>query len=134
VTIPGDNPKHEAGSAKSVTHVVPPVVMHELGLAMLEGALKYGAYNWRTAGLVTSTYYDAARRHLDAWWEGEDTDLESGVSHLVKAMACMVVIRDAEVQGMVLVDDRPPKTKDGWQQDINKQVQQLRERFDGQSR
>ena len=127
MTIPGDNPKHAAGKGKSVTHVVPQIVMHELGLAMLEGALKYGAYNWRTAGLVTSTYYDAARRHLDAWWEGEEIDPESGVSHLVKAMACLAVMRDAQIQGMVHVDDRPPKSMEGWMEDINTQVQKLRE-------
>lgn len=131
MTIPGDNPKHAAGKTKSTTHVVPQVVMHELGLAMLEGAIKYGPYNWRTAGIVTSAYYDAARRHLDAWWEGEDIDPDSGVSHLIKAMACMAVMRDAEIQGMVHVDDRPPKTKEGWQDNINKRVHQLKEKLGG---
>jgi hypothetical protein len=49
-------------------------------------------------------------RHLMAWWEGEDLDADSGVSHITKAIASLVVFRDAMLQGKV-EDDRPPRAK-----------------------
>jgi hypothetical protein len=29
----------------------------------------------------------AGEQHLGAWWEGEDIDVESGLSHIIKAIA-----------------------------------------------
>lgn len=49
------------------------------------------------------------QRHICAWWEGEDTDPDSGLPHIVKAIACLYVLRDAERCGK-LHDDRPPKS------------------------
>lgn len=103
------NPKDAIGIRKQPMSFVPPNVLQELGLAMMEGALKYGPYNWRSAGVRYSVYYDAAQRHLMQWWEGEDKDPDSGLSHLIKAMACMVVLRDSIKAGNA-VDDRPPQT------------------------
>lgn len=48
------------------------------------GAKKYADHNWRK-GYPWSWSYDALIRHLTAWWEGEDTDSESGLSHLAHA-------------------------------------------------
>lgn len=46
------------------------------------GDEKYGdAHNYRK-GYEWSKNYDALQRHLTAWWEREDTDPESGLSHL----------------------------------------------------
>lgn len=45
------------------------------------GAQKYDDHNWRR-GYEWSKSYDALQRHLTAWWDGEDTDPESGLSHL----------------------------------------------------
>jgi hypothetical protein len=74
---------------------------------MLEGAAKYGRHNYRVAGVRASVYYDAALRHLMAWWEGEDLDPDSGLSHVTKAITSLVVLRDAMIQGQC-TDDRPP--------------------------
>lgn len=122
------NPKEAFGSAKPPFSTVPAPVLFELGLAMMEGAMKYGRHNYRDSGVRMSTYYDATMRHMTAWWEGEDIDPESGLSHLVKAMACMAVIRDAEMLKMVN-DDRPPKHPDGWQLLLMEKVSKLKERF-----
>lgn len=48
------------------------------------GAQKYAAHNWRK-GYDWSLSYDACRRHLDAFWEGENLDPESGLPHLAHA-------------------------------------------------
>ena len=83
-----------------------------MGLAMLEGAVKYGGHNYRVAGVRASVYYDAARRHLDSYWEGEDIDPDSGLPHIIKAMACLHVLRDSQLMGNH-TDDRPPRLPNG---------------------
>ena len=103
------NPKDAIGVRKAPMSTVPPAVLAELGVAMLEGAAKYGKYNYRVAGVRASVYYDALMRHLFAWWEGEDIDPDSGLSHITKAIACLTVLRDAQMRSMV-TDDRPPKS------------------------
>lgn len=41
-----------------------------------------GRPNW-SRGYAWSLSYDALMRHLISWWGGEDTDPESGESHLL---------------------------------------------------
>lgn len=110
--IKDTNPKDSVGVKKVPMHNLPVRVLMELGLAMLEGALKYGSHNYRKAGVRASVYYDAFQRHIGAWWEGEDIDGDSGLSHLVKAMTCLVVLRDSQHSGN-WVDDRPLKINGG---------------------
>lgn len=103
------NPKDAIGIRKAPMSTVPAGVMAELGTAMLEGAAKYGRHNYRAVGVRASVYYDALMRHAFAWWEGEDIDPDSGMSHVTKAIATLVVLRDAMMQGK-LEDDRPPRS------------------------
>lgn len=102
------NPKDAVGTKKAPMSTVSAAVMAELGVAMLEGAAKYGRHNYRAVGVRASVYYDATLRHLFAWWEGEDFDPDSGVSHITKAIASLVVLRDCMINGNV-TDDRPPR-------------------------
>lgn len=103
------NPKDAVGTKKWRQYcVVPKTVIWELGVALLEGARKYGRHNYRVAGVRASVYLDAANGHMDQWWEGEDVDEDSGISHLTKAIASLTVLRDAMIRGK-MVDDRPPK-------------------------
>lgn len=118
------NPKDAIGSKKAGISNVPAQVVAELGLAMLEGAAKYGRHNYRIAGVRASVYYDAAMRHLMAWWEGEDIDPDSGLPHVVKAMACLAVLRDAQINNK-LIDDRPPLPRQGWVAELNKKAEEL---------
>lgn len=104
------NPKDAIGIRKAPLSTVPGNVIAEIGVAMLEGASKYGRHNYRAAGVRASVYYDAAMRHLIAWWEGEDIDPDSGMSHITKLLACMTVLKDAMHQEM-WEDDRPPRSK-----------------------
>jgi len=103
------NPKDLIGTRKAPMSTVPANVLAEIGVAMLEGASKYGRHNYRAAGVRASVYYDATLRHLMSWWEGEDVDPDSGMSHIVKAITGLVVLRDAQTQGMC-TDDRPPSS------------------------
>jgi len=102
------NPKDACGIRKAPMSVVPMSVVAELGVAMLEGACKYGRSNYRAIGVRGSVYFDAGMRHLISWWEGEDIDPDSGLSHVTKAIASLVVLRDAMMQGK-FTDDRPPR-------------------------
>lgn len=103
------NPKDSVGVRKAPMSTVPAGVLAEVGVAMLEGAAKYGRHNYRVAGVQASVYYDATMRHLMGWWEGEDIDPDSGMSHITKAITSLVVLRDAMLQGMC-ADDRPPQS------------------------
>ena len=106
------NPKDALGIKKAPLHLVPTGPLYEVGLAMLEGGRKYGAHNYRAVGTRASVYYDAALRHINQWWEGEDIDAVSGIHHLMKAAACLFVQRDSQMMGND-VDDRPVKYTDG---------------------
>jgi len=122
------NPKDAVGVKKVPMSVVPSAPIMEVGLAMLEGARKYGRHNYRAAGIRYSVYYDAALRHLMDWYEGTDVDPDSGLNHITKALATLVVLRDGMIQGNA-VDDRPPKQKEGWQQELNKKAAEIIEKY-----
>lgn len=99
------NPKDAIGSNKLPLHLWPETASALGCLALLDGALKYGRSNFRAIGVRASIYYDAARRHLNKWFEGEDTDPDSGIHHLGHALACLAVLVDAMAAGK-LNDDR----------------------------
>lgn len=116
------NPKDAVGSKKARWFsYVPLRVMAWVGLALLEGSRKYGRHNYREAGVRASVYVDACvNGHLQKWWEGEDIDpdtceldgegkpiLETGLNHIDKAIASLIVLRDGMLQGN-WVDDRAP--------------------------
>ena len=102
------NPKDIIGSDKLPLHLWPETATAQGCLGLLDGALKYGRSNWRAVGVRSSIYYDAARRHLDAWFEGENVDRDSGLHPLAHALACLAIIVDAEAAGL-LNDDRQIK-------------------------
>jgi hypothetical protein len=119
------NPKDAVGIAKAAMSCVPNGVLMELGVAMMEGARKYGRHNYRIAGVRASVYYDAFMRHAMSWWEGEDIDPDSGLSHITKAIATLTVLRDAMMNDMV-TDDRPPPMKNrDWLKELNARAAQL---------
>ena len=101
------NPKDMVADGKLPLHLVPDTLDVFAALAFLEGALKYGAYNWRVAGVRASVYRSALDRHIKKWWNGEWADPGTGVPHLANAIACLAILVDASVAGK-LTDDRPP--------------------------
>ena len=99
------NPKDMIGTDKLPLHLWPETATAMGCLGLLEGALKYGRNNWRVSGVRYSIYIDALRRHVNALFEGEDLDPDSGAPHLAHALACLAIIVDAKAAGK-LVDDR----------------------------
>ena len=102
------NPKDGVGIRKVPLSTVPCGPLLEVGLAMMEGGRKYGRANFRAKGAAVraSVYYDAFQRHLMAWFEGQDIDPDSGLSHITKAIAGLIVLRDGMLSGN-WIDDRP---------------------------
>jgi hypothetical protein len=101
------NPKDRIGVQKPPLHLIPPAAETLESVVLGLGAKKYGAFNWRTADIRASIYIAATRRHLLQWFDGQDDDPESGVSHLAHARACLGILLDAIATGH-LIDDRPP--------------------------
>lgn len=126
------NPKREFGLQKVPMRAVPPAVLAEVGVAMLEGELKYGRYNFRATKIQATDYYDSTQRHLMDWFEGEDIDPKSQLSHITKAIAGLVVLRDAQIQGM-FIDDRPPSSRVPALARLEALVAELYERYDEKS-
>lgn len=101
----GVNPKDAIGSGKLPLHLWPETATIMGSLGLLEGMLKYGRSNWRASPVRASIYVDACKRHLNAWFEGEDCAPDSGLPHLAHALACLAILVDAQAAGS-LADDR----------------------------
>jgi hypothetical protein len=102
------NPKEAFGDKKADMALLPDTAAVQFNLAFLEGALKYGQYNWRVAGVKVSTYVKAARRHLSKFWNGQDIDPVTMVHELASVGACVAIMLDA-IAVNKLTDDRPPR-------------------------
>lgn len=100
------NPKDIVGAKKPDLSLVPPAAIIYMALAMEDGAIKYGPYNWRKNKVRARTYVAAMKRHIDAWLDGEECASDSGKPHLGHMMACGGILADAIETGN-LVDDRP---------------------------
>lgn len=80
--------------------------VQEVVKILLFGMKKYDARNWEK-GFKYSRLYAALQRHLVAWFQfGEDTDPESGYSHLAHAGCCVLFLLAFIVRGTG-EDDRP---------------------------
>jgi hypothetical protein len=73
--------------------LVPEGVMEDTIKVLEFGAQKYAPDNWKHVPEATTRYYDAAMRHLDAWWQGETKDGETGQSHLAHAVCCLMFLQ-----------------------------------------
>lgn len=85
--------------------LVPPEAVLAVASILDIGARKYAARNWEQ-GMEWSRPYAAAQRHLYAWWSGENTDPDTGKSHLWHAACNIFFLIAYEARGSG-VDDRP---------------------------
>ena len=131
VSLKQTNPKDAVGTKKAPVSTVSMPFILSVGLAMLEGALKYGRHNYRESGVRLSVYVDAIFRHLAALYEGEwyDPDTKGAkIPHIIKIAACCAVVFDAHLFGK-LVDDRPPSHKPGWINEFNKKASDIIDQY-----
>ena len=86
--------------------LIPPTAIKGLAHVLGYGAKKYGDYNWYK-GVEYSRLYSACLRHLIAWWEGEDYDQESGLTHVDHAMCNLAFLCQFMQDARFELDDRP---------------------------
>lgn len=73
------------------------------------GARKYEDRNWEK-GYEWSLSFGALQRHLASWWEGEDLDAESGLSHLQHAgFHLLALLKFVDEEQYEELDDRPKR-------------------------
>lgn len=87
--------------------LIPPEIEEAIAKVLTFGAAKYGPRNWEL-GMKWGRPYAALRRHMAAWWSGEDTDPETGMPHTWHASCCLAFIVAFEARG-IGTDDRPTK-------------------------
>lgn len=68
--------------------LIPPRAELEMAKVLTFGAEKYGVGNWAHVEGAETRYLDAMLRHINSYRQGEQTDQESGLSHLAHAMCC----------------------------------------------
>jgi Domain of unknown function (DUF5664) len=107
------NPKDLMGSVKVSITKFPAIGTIMGAMAMGDGAVKYGPFNWREKDVIASIYVDAAYRHLMAWFEGQENATDSKVHHLGHAIACCAILLDAQALD-TLIDDRPVVNSGAW--------------------
>jgi hypothetical protein len=101
------NPKDAIAGKKLPLDLVPATLEAFAALGFLEGALKYGKFNWRKAGVKFSVYIGALKRHTKKLEDGEWRDAKTRVPHLASILACAGIALDAYACGK-LKDDRAP--------------------------
>lgn len=106
MTEKGQNPKDLIGITKPDLTLVPPAAILHESMAMMDGANKYGPYNWRENKVLYMIYLAAAMRHIQQLIDREDFDPKSKVHHLGHARACLGILCDALETGN-LIDNRP---------------------------
>ena len=88
--------------------LVPYDALWEIARVLRYGKNKYEARNWENTDrepFRRGRLFAALERHLMAYWMGEDTDPESGYSHLAHA-GCMLLMLLAYVKRDIGEDDR----------------------------
>lgn len=102
-------PSQRHNQGKLPMHLVPADTIEALAAVLQKGMEKYDERNWER-GNFYSVPYASLMRHLLAWWQGEDNDPESGLSHTVHILmnAAMLVRYSEQFPNY---DDRPKKGK-----------------------
>lgn len=74
--------------------LLPVKVMKKIVEVLMYGCKKYAAYNWLKVKGWKWRYYNAAKRHLEDWWdEGLEIDPESGLHNIDMAITNLIFLR-----------------------------------------
>lgn len=84
-------------AAKVRMELIPPELIVGVGEVLTYGATKYAPRNWER-GMSWGRVFGALMRHMWAWWAGQKTDPESGLSHLAHAGACIAFLMAYEAR------------------------------------
>lgn len=96
VKFDGEKPRYD---------LIAPEFLEGTAQVLTFGAAKYGERNWEL-GMAWHRPFAALMRHMWAWWRGENTDPETGMSHLWHAACCLCFLMAYE-QRHIGKDDRP---------------------------
>lgn len=89
----------KSDSGKLEYHLLPTNAIRAVVRVLMYGAYDaptpaggngYGVNNWQLVPDASQRYYDAAMRHMVAWWDGEPRDRGSSLPHLAHA-ACNIL-------------------------------------------
>ena len=70
---------------------IPLTALEQEAQAFAFGAKKYDRHNFKN-GMAWSRLLDAALRHINQFADGQDVDIESGLSHLAHSRACLSML------------------------------------------
>ena len=105
----GDNLKLDDGKYR--LDLLDPISLQGTASVLSFGAEKYSPDGWR-AGIEYRRIYAALMRHMMAWWNGEDLDPETGLSHIHHAACNIMFLQNYIETGREELDNRP-EVKDG---------------------
>lgn len=75
--------------------LVPPKSLEKVVKILTLGSKKYNDNNWVKCDSLMR-YYAAAQRHLNAWANNEDVDIESSETHLAHAACCLMFMMEIQ--------------------------------------
>lgn len=91
--------------------LIPRSASVEMAKAFMVGQEKYGRWNYLKGGMTTSRLTAAAKRHIDAYLDGEEEDrsdplaIKYDAHHLGAALASIAMLVECRAKGR-LVDER----------------------------
>lgn len=102
VTELSNGVKYDTGKPR--LDLIPNEALVELGKVLEYGCKKYSAGNW-AKGIHYSRLIAATLRHISSYNGGEDTDSESGLSHISHAL-CNLAFLSYNIANRSDLDDR----------------------------
>ncbi len=97
-TQPEPTNKAPAAPPRPRLDLLPTAPLEEVARVLAHGAEKYDPYNWCN-GTRWGRCYRALLSHAWAWWRGEDTDPDSGLSHLAHCICNLLFLMEYQRNG-----------------------------------
>lgn len=89
--------------------LIPVEPLISIAKVFTEGARVNGDRDWEK-GILWSEIYGAILRHVTAWWNGEEADVDTGESPLAHAGTDIIILLEF-IKTHSELDDRPKKRK-----------------------
>lgn len=86
-------------SSKLRYSLLPVGTVNQVVQVLEYGSKKYADNNWQKVPNNRTRYYDAAMRHIDAWFNGDLKDDETGLPHLAHAICCLMFLMWFDSEG-----------------------------------